>query len=373
MRTRSWPWMAGIAIVGVIVIVVAIVWRPASGVANGPSPSGTVGPSSGASGGASSGATGGSSAGPGATGTAGQQSGSPSTNGSGSPASATPNPTATPPGGVDRQPSFPIRAAFYYPWFPEAWKQQGMDPFTKYHPSLGFYDSGSATVIRAHVAAMQYARIQVGINSWWGQGTRTDARVANLLAATGGGTFRWAVYYEAEGSSNPSVQQISSDLAYLATHYGANPAYLRVGGRFVVFVYGDLGDGCGMADRWAQANTVHAYIVLKVFSGYKTCAHQPDSWHQYAPAGADSNQAGFSYSISPGFNKAIEAGPRLVRDLTRWAASVRAMVASHAHWQLITTFNEWGEGTSVESATEWQSASGYGAYLDALHSNGAAP
>jgi hypothetical protein len=47
------------------------------------------------------------------------------------------------------------------------------------------------------------------------------------------------------------------------------------------------------------------------------------------------------------------------------------MVASHEPWQLVTTFNEWGEGTAVESATEWASPSGYGAYLDALHNDGA--
>jgi hypothetical protein len=46
------------------------------------------------------------------------------------------------------------------------------------------------------------------------------------------------------------------------------------------------------------------------------------------------------------------------------------MAASGAKWQLVTTFNEWGEGTSVEPAKEWASASGYGQYLDALHNNG---
>jgi hypothetical protein len=46
------------------------------------------------------------------------------------------------------------------------------------------------------------------------------------------------------------------------------------------------------------------------------------------------------------------------------------MIASRARWQLITTFNEWGEGTAVESAREWRSSSGYGAYLDILHNNG---
>ena len=66
--------------------------------------------------------------------------------------------------------------------------------------------------------------------------------------------------------------------------YGNNPSYLRVGGRFVVFVYADATDACGMVDRWTQANAgINAYLVLKVFPGYRTCTNQPDSWHQYAP------------------------------------------------------------------------------------------
>ena len=43
------------------------------------------------------------------------------------------------------------------------------------------------------------------------------------------------------------------------------------------------------------------------------------------------------------------------------------MVDSDAAWQLLTTFNEWGEGTAAEGASEWSSDSGYGFYLDALH------
>lgn len=35
--------------------------------------------------------------------------------------------------------------------------------------------------------------------------------------------------------------------------------------------------------------------------------------------------------------------------------------------QLVTTFNEFGEGTAVESSREWATRSGYGAYLDVLH------
>jgi hypothetical protein len=43
------------------------------------------------------------------------------------------------------------------------------------------------------------------------------------------------------------------------------------------------------------------------------------------------------------------------------------MVASGAPWQLITTWNEWGEGTAVEDAAEWSGPGTYGAYVEALH------
>ncbi|MBN2119257.1 MAG: hypothetical protein JW730_21985 [Anaerolineales bacterium] len=270
---------------------------------------------------------------------------------------------------ADTQPSFPIRAAFYYPWFPEAWDQHGIYPYTNYTPSLGFYDGGSQTVIKQHIAAMQYGGIQAGIASWWGPGTREDSKMPALLQAAAGTSFRWSVYHENESLSNPTVAQIRSDLIYLRDKYGNDPGFLRISGRFVVFVYADGGDNCGMVDRWKQANTVGAYIVLKVFSGYRNCSNQPDGWHQYSPAVAVDSQQGYSYSISPGFWQK-GASVRLARDLQRWNQNVKDMIASGAPFQLITTFNEWGEGTSVESAQEWASSTGFGAYLDVLHNNG---
>jgi hypothetical protein len=276
-------------------------------------------------------------------------------------------PTAAPSSASDWQPAFPIRAAFYYPWFPEAWKQQGMNPFTRYHPALGHYDGGSPAVLAAHIRAMRYGGLQAAIASWWGQGSDTDRRLPRLLGAAAGQPFRWSVYHEAEGQRDPSVSQLTADLTHLRDRYGHDPGFLRIGGRFVVFAYAQDGDGCAMVDRWKQANTVGAYVVLKVFRGYRNCQSQPDGWHQYGPAVAASDHAPYSYSASPGFWKANEPSPRLTRDLAAWRTALRAMVASRARFQLVTTFNEWGEGTSVEAAKEWASASGHGAYLDALH------
>jgi hypothetical protein len=286
-------------------------------------------------------------------------------------------PTSTPimASGTDLQPSFPIRAAFYYPWFPEGWNQAGFNPFTNYHPTLGYYSSNDLATVQKQIDMMQYGGIQAGIASWWGQGSNTDVKMPNLLKAAAGTPFRWAIYYENESQGNPSASQIQSDLTYIRDHYGKDPAFLRVNGKFVVFVYADTADACGMADRWKQANTVGAYIVLKVFPGYGTCASQPDSWHQYAPAVATDQQGSYSYVISPGFWKKGET-VRLARDPQRWASNVDAWSKAAVKWQLVTTFNEWGEGTSVEPAQEWASNSGYGFYLDILHvatSGGALP
>jgi acid phosphatase type 7 len=268
----------------------------------------------------------------------------------------------------------PIRAAFYYAWYPDAWTRQTVTPYSHYTPTLGFYNSSNIQTIQHHITAMQYGQIEAGIVSWWGQGHHTDGRIPALLSAAQGSNFRWTLYYEAEGQGDPTVEQIGADLAYLQERYGEHPNYLKLDGRMVLFVFANTSDGedgCEMVERWREANTVNAYIVLKVFRGFRDCPTQPDGWHQYAPSVAESWQRGYSFSISPGFWVADAEQPRLPRDLNQWRQSIQAMVASGEPFQLITSFNEWNEGTAVESATAWQSDSTFGQYLDALHDNGA--
>jgi hypothetical protein len=283
----------------------------------------------------------------------------------GAAASPVPAPEPSPLSGADT--ALPIRAAFYYPWFPEGWTQQGGHPFTRYHPAAGLYDASNPSVIKSHIDAMQYGGIDAGIASWWGRGSRTDGRISALLDAAAPTTFRWALMYEPEAHANQTAAQIDTNLRYIESQYASEVSYLRVDGRFVVFVYGGANDGCNMARRWSGARRLGAYVMLKIFSGYQRCANQPDGWYQYAPDASGVSVPGNSFTISPGFAKASESSPRLARDLARWQGDIRRMIASKARFQLITTFNEWGEGTAVESAKEWSSASGYGLYLDALH------
>jgi len=109
--------------------------------------------------------------------------------------------------------------------------------------------------------------------------------------------------------------------------------------------------------------------VMSVFPGFRSCSSQPEAWHQVAPTEAAGVLIGDSFSISPGFWEPNQP-QRLERRLDRWNAQIRLMLASQARFQLITTFNEWGEGTAVEAAADWSSSSKYGLFLDALHDDG---
>ena len=265
----------------------------------------------------------------------------------------------------------PIQAAFFYPWFPNAWDQAGIYPYTNYTPSLGLYDSRDDAVIDEQLRLAASAHIEAFISSWWGQGHHTDTAFQYILSRSERvdspyPNLRWAIYYENESQGDPTVSQIVSDLQYLANNYFQHSGYLRVDGRPVVFVYADAADGSGMADRWAQAKAQfgsNIYVVLKVYSGYRNDPNQPDSWHQYAPAVAYDSQLPYSVTVSPGFWKVGEV-PRLSRDPARFELDVQRMAASGAFWQLVTAWNEWGEGTSVEPATEFGNT-----YIDILCRN----
>jgi hypothetical protein len=260
------------------------------------------------------------------------------------------------------QPTAPIAASFFYPWFPNAWTQGGgIYPYTRYEPTAGYYSSIDDAVIDQQLTLAKRAHLEAFISSWWGQGHQTDTALQHIIARSEridspNPDMRWAVYYEPEGYSDPTATQILADLNYLSTNFFGHQGFLRISGKPVVFVWASGSDLCGMADRWAQAKSQfggNVHIVLKVFSGYASCASQPDSWHQYAPASGLHQHLPNSAVVSPGFWHAAEASPRLIRDPVRFEADVQTMAATSATWHLVTTWNEWGEGTGIEPTTQF--------------------
>jgi calcineurin-like phosphoesterase family protein len=194
--------------------------------------------------------------------------------------------------------------------------------------------------------------------------------VPTLLRAARGTSFRWALRVSARRAAAP--RRMAAAMADIGRRYGRNGAYLRLGGRPVVFV-SESGASCSAAARWIAASRGRAYLMLESFPGELLCPRQPDGW--YGTAGGQPVRLALpsSYTISPGRFPAVSAAPVLERDLDRFERGVREMVASRAVFQIVDSFNAWGEGTAIENARGWRTSTGYGAYLDALHRDGAAP
>ena len=151
------------------------------------------------------------------------------------------------------------RGAFYYPWYPATWTINGAH--VAYHPLLGYYDSSSVRVVDRHVRMLNWAKVDVAIASWFGPGSQSESTRIPLLLRRTVAPLKWALFYECEGNSpsgsscrgggpDPTVAAIQKDLAY-ASAYTASPAYMRVNGRPLVFVW-SAGDS---SVRWPLAGS----------------------------------------------------------------------------------------------------------------------
>jgi len=277
------------------------------------------------------------------------------------------------------QPSAPYYATFYYMWYKNPstdggysyWSDHGNNPpnswFSHYlpdvvpgsfDPSRELYSTNDYETFKWQAGELRKAKQEVAIASWWGQGTKEDAalgRILNDFMARADNPYprlRWAIYYEDEGFENPDLGKLVSDLGHIKSAFTNSPYYLRVDGKPVIFVYAGADDEPGsMTQRWYEANAQmngEFYVVLKVFPGYTNDTYQPDSWHQYAPAARAGRHGPYSSYVSPGFWLDDGSVPRLARDLNSFDAAVAKMVADNVTWKLVETWNEWGEGTSVE-------------------------
>jgi calcineurin-like phosphoesterase family protein len=268
--------------------------------------------------------------------------------------------------------------AFYYPWYPQTWTVEGQHVSNFYHPTLGFYSSDDQAIADQHVKWLADAGFNFGIASYWtNPAPNYDqyGRIGKLLTAASQQRpgFKWALNYEREGSGNPTIAQIQYDM-YEIRSIASHPNYFRprtLDGfkRPALFIYNADDTTCAVVDKWKQAVTDFA-LIMKVFDGYQSCPIQPHGWYQYGPDKPTGIHrfAPYSDTISPGMRRADDADPPggsdcfagqnqtcpyLARDPARWQSNVQECVNANNLFCLVTTFNEWGEGTAIEAAQEW--------------------
>lgn len=277
------------------------------------------------------------------------------------------------------QPTAPYYATFFYLWSqnpntdaqwsywsdnshtpPQNWFSNYIpDPYpTLFDPQRELYSANNDGIIYWQLRKLAEAKQEIAIGSWWGQGHKSDIAFKHIITDVMNRTdnpypnLRWALYYEKEGFGNPALSELVSDLNYIKASYTSQPGYFKINGKPVIFVYNAAHAGYDPLEdlsRWSQARQQTGfYIVMKADplskGGDRTLM---DGWHEYAPANRSGTRATDFYFVSPGFWLEGTA-QRLTRDLTAFNTAVSAMVQANVTWKLTETWNEWGEGSSVE-------------------------
>ena len=111
---------------------------------------------------------------------------------------------------------YPLRGIFYYHWYPETWTVRGKP--IKFVPRLGKYSNFDTNVVENHIKQLDYAHVDFGVISWWGEYDKHDiARIGLLMDKTIelSSGIKWTIYHEDERYEDATVGHIKDELNYL--------------------------------------------------------------------------------------------------------------------------------------------------------------
>lgn len=287
--------------------------------------------------------------------------------------------------------------AFYYPWYgiPEGPGGAGRTVHwgkieaanhdiaaSTHYPTLGAYDSHDPKVIDQHCQWAKAARVDTLIVSWWGHGDYTDRAMPIVLDACARHGLAACIYYESVPTPQ-TAETAARDILRVLEKYGSHRAHLRAAGKPVVFIYGRAVSQLGLMGWLEVAKLVSAghrrgvaligdqfsYGAARVFEGVHTyntagsLAGKPPadaqkwaaatypSWVQLAD-GADKIS---TITVIPGYDDTKIRTPGLAVgrfDGELYRIQWEQAMAADPHWVLITSFNEWHEGSEIEPSLE---------------------
>ena len=289
--------------------------------------------------------------------------------------------------------------AFYYPWYgtPDGpggagktvhWGRidaanQDIAESTNY-PALGAYDSHDPKVIGQHCQWAKRAGIDSFIVSWWGHGRYEDRAMDKILDACQRNGLSACIYYESVPRPR-TPQSAADDIVRVLKKYGAHDAYLKINNKPVVFIYGRTLQQMGLLDWLKAIEQVNAtykngmtaigdqfsYGAARVFDGihtYNTAGHlrglAPEAARKWAAETYRSwvqlaEQTGkiSALTVIPGYDDTKIRKPGLAVDRcggdlyrVQWEEAIQA----DPDWILITSFNEWHEGSEIEPSLEYE-------------------
>jgi len=286
--------------------------------------------------------------------------------------------------------------AFYYGWYanPEVsgewihWRGVDVAHHTiasaTNYPLLGPYDSHDPKVVDQHCRWAKQAGLTGFIVSWWRQGSIHDEGMPLMLATAQKYGLKITIYYETvPPRESPAPAGAVNDFLYLLHKYAGHPAWLRVRGKPVFFVYGRA-IGQIKLSGWGEVirRVNQQYPGGALFLGARTtpeAAQIFDGIHVYNVTGKTAHKsleairawaetaypevvatAGGKIScvtVIPGYDD-HKLGRDEPRPITpRYGGETYRVlweeaIAAQPDWILITSWNEWHEGSEIEPSLE---------------------
>ena len=278
--------------------------------------------------------------------------------------------------------------AFHYPWYGSPDGPHGdwfhWDPGNHYNsthqPLLGYYDSGSAEVQRQHFSWAEVYGLDVFICSWWGIDTYEDKRFVELLNQALNTPIKLTVYLEASGEMQNAEAEDRPDIVkrymrYILNNYAPHPSFFRYNDDPVIFLYGfplslmsrDMWDQV-VADIRASGYdffiSVDSYNmdIIQIFDGFHTynpMYHTRDELRGIFRQNLVSSyywDKVYAPTILPGYDDTVIRSPGSVvsrEDGQFYQDQWQVVVETRPDWVLITSWNEWHEGTEIEPTVEY--------------------
>ncbi|MFK7802622.1 MAG: endo-1,3-alpha-glucanase family glycosylhydrolase [Anaerolineae bacterium] len=264
--------------------------------------------------------------------------------------------------------------AHYYAWFDPSSFEAGKTPFTNPSP----YFSTDAGVMTRHVQQAKGAGIDGFVQSWYGPNPsqQTEPNFAQLLNIASANGFTAAVTFEPVNPFLPdNASRIAALQTLLATH-AQHPAYLRVDGRPVIYFWAtwaltpadwrsirDAADPGGSAIWIAEGGNTDYLAVFDGMHMYNVAWSAAPGEVNVGIGGriraASATYGGYKYWSAvamPGFDNSRLGGETTVRgrgDGSFLRNSFNGAVRSNPDIIVITSFNEWPEGSHIEPSTEF--------------------
>lgn len=257
--------------------------------------------------------------------------------------------------------------AFYYAWFDE----QTWTPDRVADMPAEQYVSRDPGAISRHIDQAAGAGIDSFVVSWLGPGNPTDERFRMMLDIAGGKGFSATIDFEANRYG--SRQALVDALVYVRDQLQPHGAFSRVNGKPVIFFWREQ---VRSVEEWAaireqvDPNRDQIWIAegvnvayQRVFDGHHlySIAWSPDvnytlnDWaRRVRRAGADKYWVA---TVMPGYDDTRTTRPdRFARSRNNgdfYRQTWNAALSSRPDMVVITSFNEWVEGSMIEPSVTY--------------------